>query len=809
MGGVGRIQLADQAGGVSRLELFLDLIFVFAFLNVTGLTAEQLNPAGLPRGLLLLVLLWWCWTPFAWLGTMVRLDRGVLPVAMFGLSAALFVMSLTVREAFLDRPGGLSGPVVFALGYLVVRGTALAVATVATTDRTGVRHLVRRVWPPAAVGALFLLAAAVAPTYVPDAVTREWVRFALVGCAVVVEYGGVLLVGAQRWRIASIPYWAERHALIILIGFGETIISIGLSQGMAVAQPLTPAVVIGTLLGVVLTGALWWTYFDIARFAAEKALQRVASDRRAALGRDAYSFLHLPMMAGLILVALGLKKALGELRVHSGESDPLLGVATLYGGVVLYLVGLVLFELRTLRILGRSPLLGIVLVLAAAPVAPRLPVLAELAVLAAAVGSTALADATIFRHRHRRLHVAIGGAHEHAGVTPKELFFDLVFVYAFLQVAALMADDPTVSGVVRGLLVLTTLWLAWCAYAWLASVVRSESPLVRLVMVLVVAVTAVITLAGPQALADALGGMSGPLVFVACYAVIRLLVLVSFAGAARQHPGMWPPRPALATVPSLVALGLLLIAALVPEPVGDIRALPPVRVGLWIAAILVDVLGNARVLRVLRIESAAHWADRFSLIVIIALGEAVISMGTALAYTPISARTIVAVLLATGLLAALWWAYFGWDSAEGERALEAADGTVRTRIARNAYMLLHLPMVAGIVLVSLGLRKSMSVLGSAGLLTLGPPPYLLGHAALFGGVLLYLVAVQAFHSRTVGRRRPLRVAQAGLVAALLPLTAGLPALVSLALLTAVCLAVTAIEATRGRPVPAVQPVVSH
>ncbi|MFE9957025.1 low temperature requirement protein A [Micromonospora sp. NPDC005299] len=794
MGGVGRIQLAGDAGGVSRLELFLDLIFVFAFLNVTGVTAEQLNPAGLPRGLLLLVLLWWCWAPFAWLGSTVRLDRGVMPVLMFGLSATLFVMGLTVREAFHDRPGGLSGPVVFALGYLVVRGTTLAAAALAAAaGEAAPRRLALRAWPPPLAGALFLLAAALVPGHVPGEVDREWLRFGLVGCAIVAEYGGALLLGANLWRIGSIPYWAEGHALIILIGFGETIISVGLSQGVAATQPLTLEVLVGALLGVTLAGALWWTYFDVARFAAEQAMERAAGKRRALLGRDAYSFLHLPMMAGLILVALGLKKVLGELRADSHEATPILTLLVLHGGVVLYLLGLVLFEVRTLRILGRSPVLGILLVAGLAPVAPHLPALAELALLAAAVGATALADVTVFRRRHRRLHAMIGPTQEHAGVTPKELFFDLVFVYAFLQVAALMADDPTWSGLARGLLVLAVLWQAWCAYAWLSAEVRSESPVVRLVMVLVVALTALITLASPQAIDDSRGGLPGPLVFVACYAAIRLLHLASFGLVARQDPA-WPTPSLRAAAPTLVSLGLMLVAALLPLPVGDVRQFSPPRVGLWLLAIAVDLAGNARVgLRHLSVRSAEHWADRHSLIIIIGLGEAVISMGSAVVYTPVSARIVVAVFLGTALLAALWWAYFGWDSTEGERALAAADLRTRTRLARDAYTWLHLPMVAGIVLVSLGLRKTMSVLGSRGFFELGPPPYPLAHAALFGGVLLYLSGVQAFRWRTTGRWRPARLVQALVVAALLPLTAGLSALLALALLAAVCLALTAFE----------------
>ncbi|WP_260428343.1 low temperature requirement protein A [Micromonospora globispora] len=782
------------------MELFLDLIFVFAFLNVTGVTAEQLNPAGLPRGLLLLVLLWGCWAPYAWLGNIIRLNRGVMPVFIFGLSATLFVMVLAVREAFVDRPGGLPGPVVFAVCYMVARSGALVFATAAGVAEAGTRRRLWTAWPVLVTGTLALLASTLVPGYVQGEVAREWTRFALVACAIVAGYGGAFLLGTGTWKIISIPYWAQRHSSIILIGFGEAIIAVGLSQGTAVGQPLTLTVLAGALLGVMLAGALWWTYFDLARFAAELALERMSEARRALLGRDAYTFLHLPMMAGLVLAALGIHQTLAELR---GPAPTSVGIRllALYGGVILYLVGLILFEVRTLRLLGRSPLLGILLVGSLAPIALRVPALAQLALLTAAVGAMALADATVFRHRHRRLHHAIQPALNQGGVTPKEFFFDLVFVYAFLQVAALISDDPTWRGLVRGLLVLAVLWLAWWAFTWLAVAVRSEHPVVRMVVVLVVALTVVITLASPQAFSDAVGGLSGPLVFVSCYALIRLLHLVALWLINRHDPKQ---RAAVAytAVPTLVALAILAAAALIPQPVGDIRLLTPVRVGLWIAAIAVDLVGNALAWpRYCRDWSAEHWADRYSLIMIIALGQAVISMGTAVVYTPISARIIVAAALGTALLAALWWIYFGTTASYGERVLVASGRVRRRALARDAYGLLHLPMVAGIVLVSFGLGKTMSVLGSHGLFD-GAPVYQLPHLALFGGVIIYLLVDLAFRWRLARRVHRQRVVQTLVVVALVPATTSLPGLTALAILAAVCVGFIAIEVMRGeRPAP--------
>ncbi|MET8907870.1 low temperature requirement protein A [Micromonospora sp. NPDC004551] len=798
----GRLHLARGEGSVTRLELFLDLIFVFAFLNVTGVTAEQLNPAGLPRGLLLLVLLWGCWAPYAWLGNILRLDRGIMPVFMFGLSATLFVMGLTAREAFVDRPGGLSGPVVFAICYIIARSGALVFAIAAGVAQPGTGQRLWKAGPMIVAGELALLAAALVPPYehseqafADGAVTHEWIRFTLVAAAIIAGYAGTFLLGAGTWHIRSIRYWAERHSLIILIGVGEAIISVGLGQGVAVAHPLTLEVLAGALLGVLLAGLLWWTYFDVARYAAEMALERVSEARRALLGRDAYSFLHLPMMAGLILVALGIHHTLSEQRVPT-EASAAIRLLVLYGGVILYLIGLVLFEVRTLRLLGRSPILGILLVGSLASVAPHVPVLAQLALLTAAVAAMALADATVFRRRHRRLHAEIQPVLKQSGVTPKELFFDLVYVYAFLQVAAIMADDPTWRGVVRGLLVLTVLWVAWCAYTWLGIAVRSEHPVVRLVLVLVVTLTALITLASPEAFSTDGTGLPGPLIFVACYALIRLLFLVAFWFNLRQDRTQ---RAAVmrSAVPTLLALAILFAAALMPQSVGDIRLLTPAHAGLWILAIAVDLVGNRLAgARHSWTWSAEHWADRYSLIIIIALGQAVISMGIAVVYTPISARIIVAAALGAALLAALWWIYFSTTAIYGGRVLAASGMDRRAALAQDAYALLHLPMIAGIVLVSLGLGKTMSVLGNRGLFELGVPLYPLAHLALFGGVIIYLLADHAIRWRLTRRAHPQRMVETVVVIAVALATVHVPVLAALAALTAVCLGFLTIEVRR-------------
>ena len=132
-----RLLPVPEEARVTPIELFFDLVFVFSLTQVTALMAHDLTPRGLVRGLLVLALLWWCWVGYAWLGNVVRADEGLGRVAMFGAMAAMFVLALTVPEAFDDLPGGLDGPVVVAFAYLAVRMLHLAIFWLAGATTPG------------------------------------------------------------------------------------------------------------------------------------------------------------------------------------------------------------------------------------------------------------------------------------------------------------------------------------------------------------------------------------------------------------------------------------------------------------------------------------------------------------------------------------------------------------------------------------------------------------------------------------------------------------------------------------------------
>jgi low temperature requirement protein LtrA len=368
---------ADESTRVTTLELFFDLVFVFALTQVTALMAADLTGRGLLRGLLILGLLWWSWTGYAWLFNLVVADEGVVRLLLFAAMTALFIMALTIPEAFDDLPGGLPGPVVFACCYLAVRLLHLTFFWFLSRDDPRLRRQVIRFTPSVAGGTGFLVVASQADG------TAQTVLGAL---ALLADFGGTFLGGSSGWRLRSAGHFAERHGLIGVIALGESIVAIGV--GVA-ALPISWPIVVASVLGLVVAAALWWAYFDVSALVGERALAGAPDKDRAGLGRDAYSFLHVPLMAGIVLVALGMKKVLeyvGDTE-HHDLSDPLTALAllALYGGVAAYLAGHVAFKLRTARTLSVSRIVAALLLVALLPLAAALPALTALAVLTAVV----------------------------------------------------------------------------------------------------------------------------------------------------------------------------------------------------------------------------------------------------------------------------------------------------------------------------------------------------------------------------------------------------------------------------------------
>ena len=364
-----RIVAAAAQARVTPLELFFDLVFVFGLTQITSLMAHEVSVHGIVRGLLVLGLLWWSWTAYVWLCNLVVADEGAIRAVLLAVMAAMFLLALAIPQAFTDLPGGHNGPVVVALCYFAFRALHLLLFWIIGRGDPGLRQQLLR-WTPSVVGGTTLLL--VASQYTGVTQTGLW------ALAMLADYGGTLLAGGSGWRLRAPGHFAERHGLIIIIALGESIVAVG--AGMA-GLPISWPVIVAAVLGLTVCAALWWAYFDVTALMGERALTTEPERSRARLARDAYSFLHLPMVAGIVLLALGLKKVLQHVA-DTGHDEPLT-VSALYGGVALYLLAHVAFKLRMLRTVSAWRVVGAAILVALVPLTTRLAPLVALGVLAA------------------------------------------------------------------------------------------------------------------------------------------------------------------------------------------------------------------------------------------------------------------------------------------------------------------------------------------------------------------------------------------------------------------------------------------
>ena len=370
-----RAQATTEDQPVTTLELFFDLVFVFALTQITALMAHELTWHGAIRGLLLIGLMWWSWIGFSWLCNLVKADEGSIRGVLLAAMAAMFVIALAIPEAFDDLPGGLSGPVVIAIAYFAFRAMHLLLFwLIADGDKVLRRTLIR--FAPGMLAATALLL--VASQFHGTTQTLLW------AAALAADYGGTALIDARGWRLNSPAHFAERHGLIVIIALGESIVAIGVG---VTDLPISWPILVASVLGLAVSTALWWIYFDATVHYGEQALAAEPLETRPKLARDAYTFLHFPMVAGIVLLALGLKKVLEYVgdTSHHDLDDPLKGVGmyALYFGVVLYLLGHVGFKWRTTHALGTSRLITAGLCVIAVLALGKVPALGQLAVLTA------------------------------------------------------------------------------------------------------------------------------------------------------------------------------------------------------------------------------------------------------------------------------------------------------------------------------------------------------------------------------------------------------------------------------------------
>jgi low temperature requirement protein LtrA len=365
---------------VYPLELFFDLVFVLAITQCTALMAGEPTWAGLGKGLLVLGLLWWAWTGYAWLTSVVDPEEGVVRLSMFGAMAGLLVVALCVPQAFGDRA------LLFAGAYTVVRAGHIVLFLLASRDDPTLRKSVVGLAASTALGAALLVGGAI-----PGGAAQD----ALWSLALLLDMTGPYLFGAEGWKLVP-GHFAERHGLIVLIALGESIVALGVGSRAAVnAGEVTAAV-----LGIVVAGALWWLYFDVVALVAARRLSNAQAGReRNEIARDSFSYLHFPMVAGIVLVALGMKKTLGGVD----DALKLVPAVAMLGGTAVYLLAHVAFRWRNVHRFSYQRLLCAIVLVALLPAAVEIPALATLGILAAVLAALIAYEARRFAELRERL----------------------------------------------------------------------------------------------------------------------------------------------------------------------------------------------------------------------------------------------------------------------------------------------------------------------------------------------------------------------------------------------------------------------
>jgi low temperature requirement protein LtrA len=335
---------------------------VLALTQCTTLIARTPTWEGMLKGLLVLGMLWWSWGGYAWLTSVVDPEEGAVRLAMFAAMAAFLVAALCVPGAF------GSEALLFACAYAAVRAAHIALFMIASREDTGLRRSVVGLSGSTAIGVGLLLIAAF---------THGGLQLGLWGLALVLDLGGPFLFGVEGWKLVP-GHFAERHGAIVIIALGESIVAIGIGERPAIGA----GVVLAAVLGVVVAAALWWAYFDVVAIVAARRLARAAEGReRNEIARDSYSYLHLPMVAGIGLIAVGFKRTL------LAVDDPLklVPAVALLGGAAMYLLAHVAFRLRNMGSLSGRRLVCAIVLLALVPAGAKLPALATLGILAAAL----------------------------------------------------------------------------------------------------------------------------------------------------------------------------------------------------------------------------------------------------------------------------------------------------------------------------------------------------------------------------------------------------------------------------------------
>lgn len=312
-----RARINGEDHRVTPKELLFDVVYVFAFIQVTDWIANEFTWRATAEGLTVLAILWWVWVAWAWLGNVMRADKGI-PLAGFILSmAAVFGLTLTIDDLW-ETEGGALAPVAFAVLYVIIRTVHSLVYFWGARDDARLRRqilLSTAAWIPAA--GLLVIGAMVAPQ------ERLYWWAGTVALDIVATW--LLSVRGPGWKVHSGQHFAERFDLVVILAIGESVLAVGIT---AAGTDLTTELLTIGLLGVLMAVALWWPYFKDVGPTLENALDEADDEHRNDLARDAYTYLHLPLITGILLVSAGNKGSV----IALGQDEPSGSSAVLMAG---------------------------------------------------------------------------------------------------------------------------------------------------------------------------------------------------------------------------------------------------------------------------------------------------------------------------------------------------------------------------------------------------------------------------------------------------------------------------------------------
>lgn len=299
---------APEPQAVTFVELFFDLVFVFAVTQVTSLTANDLTASGIARSLLLFWLIWWAWTQFTWTLNPADTNHDVVRIVTLVATGAAFLMAASTTRAFGDDV------LWFVVPYLVVRLLGLALQVRVDVERVGTSGRTVLLWVGMSLIGLTLV---LLGSFV-DPPARNWIWL----LAITADLVAAARAGQGYWDLTP-AHFSERHGLFVIIALGESLI---VAAAAVSSEPRTSALVVDTIAALAVAGLLWWTYFGWLKEALERGLE-AAGKRIGAVASTAFSIGHFPVICGIIAFAVALEEIVHHPgQVPHGEVTAALGV---------------------------------------------------------------------------------------------------------------------------------------------------------------------------------------------------------------------------------------------------------------------------------------------------------------------------------------------------------------------------------------------------------------------------------------------------------------------------------------------------